>query len=116
MQRTRIYLGLVSALVMAARGPDNPGAEAAVNTYVRISADIPACKLRSLSWGEHLREKVQAAIPTNRKDLTSNFERTARSALQFPDPNACDAPDVGKSLRYGNGILAGTRSVWDTFD
>jgi hypothetical protein len=100
----------------AAAGPDSPGAETTINTYARISADIPACKLRPLSWGKELRAKIRAAIPASRKDLASEFERTAKTALDDPDPNACDAPEVHDLIRYGDGVIAGTRSVWDIFD
>jgi hypothetical protein len=112
----RIHLLLTAAIVVAAAGPDGPGAEASINTYARMSADIPACKLRSRSWGDELRANVRRAIPQVRKDLASEFERTVQNALDSPDPNACGAPEVRNMIRYGDGVIAGTRSVWDTLD
>jgi hypothetical protein len=53
----RTYLLVTAAILVTAAGPGSPGAETTVNTYARISADIPACKLRPLSWGKELRAK-----------------------------------------------------------
>jgi hypothetical protein len=97
-------------------GPYEVGAEAAVNTYARISVDMVFCKLRSKAWADDLRTKVERAIPVDRRELDTEFDDTIKEESRDPDPDVCNGPDTHNLLRYGDGIVTGKRSVWSVFD
>lgn len=97
-------------------GPYEVGAQAAVNTYARILVDMVSCKLRSKAWADDLRMKVERAIPADRRELAAEFDATIKEEARDPDPDLCNGPDTRNLLRYGDGVVTGTRSVWSVFD
>ena len=121
---TRLHLQILEPLfdhlpadiTLEGLGPYGPGADASVNTYARVVVDMPFCKLRSKRWADTLRAKVLAAIPVDRQDLAAEFNDTMKDEASDPDPDSCKGPDSRDALRYGDGVVAGTRSVWAIFD
>jgi hypothetical protein len=106
-------------LTVTAATPYHVGARMLTSRYAKMVPWVPACGLRDAAWGKALQAKIVAEIPPGRPDLLAEAQSImtkvhGNEIWEQPTKQDCDYNTI--EAMYGDGVIAGTRSIWGDFD
>ena len=106
-------------LTVTAATPYHVGARMFTNRFARMVRWVPACGLRDAAWGNALQARIVAETPPGRADLLAEAQSImtkvhGNEIWEQPTKQDCDYNTI--EAMYGDGVIAGTRSIWDDFD
>jgi hypothetical protein len=102
---------------LATVGPYRGDADVIVQTYAMVSVLGPDCLMRDKQWGEALRDRLAAAIPSDRPDLRASIDKgvtmAGKQLTGFFVRTTCEEEAGNDFEKRGDEVLAGTRSIWE---